>query len=36
MEKLVAQELSDRKNIHIVQADIGDYDALKARISNIV
>ncbi|KAK5958765.1 hypothetical protein OHC33_000608 [Knufia fluminis] len=28
-EKSVAQELSGRKNIHIVQADITDYEALK-------
>lgn len=30
-EKKVAAELPGRSNIHILQADITDYDALKVR-----
>lgn len=32
-DKKVASELGDRKNIHILKADLVDYDALKASIS---
>jgi hypothetical protein len=34
-EKSVAQQFSGRKNIHIVQADVVDYEALKVRLSDI-
>jgi hypothetical protein len=34
-EKSVAQELPGRKNIHIVQADVEDYEALKVRLLRV-
>jgi hypothetical protein len=30
-EKAVAEELAGRSNIHILQADITDYEAIKVR-----
>lgn len=30
-EKAVAEELAGRSNIHILQADITDYEAVKVR-----
>lgn len=30
-KKRVAEELSGRSNIHVVEADLTDYDAVKVR-----
>jgi len=35
-EKSIVQELSGRKNLHLVQADVTDYEALKVRLSDFV